>query len=48
MVSKPWSIPSYKSVQWCQVENVNTANSADTRQWRIDKVIALFVDGKHK
>jgi hypothetical protein len=38
-------MPSYKSVSRYQVENVNAVSSADTRQRRIDKATALFVDG---
>jgi hypothetical protein len=34
------------SLQRYHVDNINAAKSADTRQRRIDKAIALFLDGK--
>ena len=34
------------SMQRYHVDNINAAKSADTRQRRIDKAIALFLDGK--
>ena len=34
------------SMQWYHADNINAAKSADTRQRRIDKAIALFLDGK--
>jgi hypothetical protein len=36
------------SMQRYHVDNINAAKSADTRQWRIDKAIALFLDGKQR
>lgn len=36
------------SMQRYHVDNVNAAKSADTRQRRIDKAIALFLDGKQR
>jgi len=36
------------SMQRYHVDNVNAAKSADTRQRRIDKAIALFRDGKQR
>jgi hypothetical protein len=36
------------SVQRYHVDNINGAKSADTRQRRIDKAIALFLDGKQR
>lgn len=39
-----WSMPSYKeSMQRYHVDNVNAANSAYTRQRRIDKAVALLL-----
>jgi hypothetical protein len=35
-------------MQRYHVDNVNAAKSADTRQRRIDKAIALFLDGKQR
>ena len=34
------------SMQRYHVDNINAAKSADTRQRRIDKAIALFLDGE--
>ena len=36
------------SMQRYHVDNINGAKSADTRQRRIDKAIALFLDGKQR
>ena len=36
------------SMQRYHVDNVNSAKSADTRQRRIDKAIALFLEGKQR
>lgn len=36
------------SMQRYHVDNINAAKSADTRQRRIDKAIALFRDGKQR
>ena len=36
------------SMQRYHVDNVNAAKSADTRQRRIDKAIALFLNGKQR
>ena len=36
------------SMQRYHVGNINAAKSADTRQRRIDKAIALFLDGKQR
>jgi hypothetical protein len=36
------------SMQRYYVDNINAAKSADTRQRRIDKAIALFLDGKQR
>jgi hypothetical protein len=36
------------SMQRYHVDNINAAKSADTRQRRIDKAIALFRDGKKR
>ena len=36
-----------KSMHRYHVDNVNAAESAETRQRRIGKAIALLVDGKH-
>ncbi len=36
------------STQRYHVDNINAAKSADTRQRRIDKAIALFLDGKQR
>jgi hypothetical protein len=36
------------SMQRYHVDNVNAAKSADTRQRRIDKAVALFLDGKQR
>lgn len=36
------------SMQRYHVDNINAAKSADTRQRRIDKAIALFLDGKQR
>ena len=36
------------SMQRYHVNNINAAKSADTRQRRIDKAIALFLDGKQR
>lgn len=36
------------SVQRYHVDNINAAKSADTRQRRIDKAVALFLDGKQR
>ena len=36
------------SMQRYHVDNVNAAKSADTRQRRIDKAIALFLEGKQR
>jgi len=36
------------SVQRYHVDNINAAKSAGTRQRRIDKAIALFLDGKQR
>ena len=36
------------SMQRYHVDNIIAAKSADTRQRRIDKVIALFLDGKQR
>ena len=36
------------SMQRHHVDNINAAKSADTRQRRIDKAIALFLDGKQR
>ena len=36
------------SMQRYHVDNINAAKSADTRQRRVDKAIALFLDGKQR
>ena len=36
------------SMQRYHVDNINTAKSADTRRRRIDKAVALFLDGKQR
>jgi hypothetical protein len=36
------------SLQRYHVDSINAAKSADTRQRRIDKAIALFLDGKQR
>ena len=36
------------SMQRYHVNNINAAKNADTRQRRIDKAIALFLDGKQR
>jgi hypothetical protein len=36
------------SMQRYHVDNINAAKSADTRQRRIDKAIAMFLDGKQR
>jgi len=36
------------SMRRYHVDNINAAKSADTRQRRIDKAIALFLDGKQR
>jgi hypothetical protein len=36
------------SMQRYHVDNINAAKSADTRQRRIDRAIALFLDGKQR
>ncbi len=36
------------SMQRYHVDNINAAKSADTRQRRIEKAIALFLDGKQR
>ena len=36
------------SLQRYHVDNVNAAKSPDTRQRRIDKAVALFLDGKRR
>jgi hypothetical protein len=36
------------SMQRYHVDNINAAKSADTRQRRIDKAIALFLDGRQR
>jgi len=36
------------SMQRYHVDSINAAKSADTRQRRIDKAIALFLDGKQR
>ncbi|MBO0805353.1 MAG: DUF1905 domain-containing protein [Nocardiopsaceae bacterium] len=36
------------SLQRYHVDNVNAAKSAETRQRRIDKAVALFLDGKQR
>jgi hypothetical protein len=36
------------SMQRYHVDNINAAKSADTRQRRIDKAVALFLDGKQR
>ena len=36
------------SMQRYHVNNINVAKNADTRQRRIDKAIALFLDGKQR
>jgi hypothetical protein len=36
------------SMQRYHVDNINGAKSADTRQRRIDRAIALFLDGKQR
>jgi uncharacterized protein YdeI (YjbR/CyaY-like superfamily) len=36
------------SMQRYHVDNINAAKSADTRQRRIDKAVALFRDGKQR
>jgi Bacteriocin-protection, YdeI or OmpD-Associated/Domain of unknown function (DUF1905) len=36
------------SMQRYHVDNINAAKSADTRQRRIDKAIALFLDGQQR
>jgi uncharacterized protein YdeI (YjbR/CyaY-like superfamily) len=36
------------SMRRYHVDNINGAKSADTRQRRIDKAIALFLDGKQR
>src|SRR5260221_4096239 len=36
------------SMQRYHVDNINAAKNADTRQRRIDKAIALFLDGKQR
>jgi hypothetical protein len=36
------------SMQRYHVDNISAAKSADTRQRRIDKAIALFLDGKQR
>jgi Bacteriocin-protection, YdeI or OmpD-Associated/Domain of unknown function (DUF1905) len=36
------------SMQRYHVDTINAAKSADTRQRRIDKAIALFLDGKQR
>jgi hypothetical protein len=36
------------SMQRYHVDNINAAKSADTRQRRINKAIALFLDGKQR
>jgi hypothetical protein len=36
------------SMQRYHVDNINGAKSADTRQRRIDKAVALFLDGKQR
>jgi len=36
------------SMQRYHVDTINSAKSADTRQRRIDKAIALFLDGKQR
>ena len=36
------------SMRRYHVDNINTAKSPETRQRRIDKAIALFVDGKQR
>ena len=36
------------SLQRYHVDNINAAKSAETRQRRIDKAIALFLDGKQR
>src|SRR3954463_15115213 len=35
------------SLQRYHVDNINAAKSAETRQRRLDKAVALFPDGKH-
>ena len=36
------------SLQRYHVDNINAAKSAETRQRRIDKAVALFLDGKQR
>ena len=36
------------SMQRCHVGNINAAKSADTRQRRIGKAVALFRDGRQR
>ena len=36
------------SIQRYHIDNINAAKSAETRQRRIDKAIALFLDGKQR
>lgn len=36
------------SMQRYHVDNINAAKSTDTRQRRIDKAVALFLDGKQR
>jgi Bacteriocin-protection, YdeI or OmpD-Associated/Domain of unknown function (DUF1905) len=36
------------SMQRYHVDNINAAKSADTRQRRVDKAVALFLDGKQR
>jgi hypothetical protein len=36
------------SMQRYHLDNINAAKSADTRQRRIDKALALFLDGKQR
>ncbi len=36
------------SMQRYHIDNINAAKSAETRQRRIDKAIALFLDGKQR
>jgi hypothetical protein len=44
-----YSLPAVGSNQRrYHVDNINAAKGADARQWRIDKAIALFLEGKQR
>ena len=48
MASKAFFGMLSNSMQRYHVDNINAAMSADTRQRRIDKAIALFLYGKQR